>query len=192
MRVSSQALWVKRVRASFILMIRASASYGCFQSSLDPFFGRLRSVLARSWRVGVSILRPVVTPHDPAPRRVRLQCRRVHPNCLASQQFALPQPFQHPAEHGPVRLQAQPLAQRGVLRRRLRQTVAQKLPQRDRVPALPRDAPAPSRSPPGIPPSASGSTREVHARRQARPARSLQPVAPYLATSIRNASSPSA
>ena len=40
---------------NFILVILAWGSNGWVQSSFDPFFGRLRSIGARSSRVGVSI-----------------------------------------------------------------------------------------------------------------------------------------
>jgi hypothetical protein len=48
-------LVAKCVRPSFIFVIRASGSCGWVQSSFDPFFFRLRSIRARSARVGVSM-----------------------------------------------------------------------------------------------------------------------------------------
>ena len=58
------------------------------------------------------------------------------------------------------------LRQGGMLRRRLRQTVAQKLPQRDRVPAPPRDTPLRT----DTLQVSHHQHPEVHARRKARPA----------------------
>ena len=55
MSTACSSLCAKRVRPSFIFVIRASGSCGCFQSLFDPFPGRLRSSFARSARVGVSI-----------------------------------------------------------------------------------------------------------------------------------------
>ncbi len=49
------ALGARCVRPSFSFVIFASGSFGCVQSSLDPFFLRFRSNRARSARVGVAI-----------------------------------------------------------------------------------------------------------------------------------------
>src|ERR1700722_7790673 len=55
MSTACSALWARWVRPSFILVMRASGSYGWVQSSLDPFLGRLRSNFANCSLVGVSI-----------------------------------------------------------------------------------------------------------------------------------------
>ena len=55
MSTACSSLCAKRVRPSFILVIRASRSGGCSQSLFEALFGRFRSVLTRSSRVGVSI-----------------------------------------------------------------------------------------------------------------------------------------
>ena len=49
------ALCARCVRPSFILVILASGSCGCVQSSFEPFFFRFRSSRAKSARVGVSM-----------------------------------------------------------------------------------------------------------------------------------------
>ena len=49
------ALCARCVRRSFIFVTLASGSCGCSQSSLETFFGRFLSSLAKSARVGVSM-----------------------------------------------------------------------------------------------------------------------------------------
>ena len=48
------AVCAKCVQPSFFFVIFASGSWGCVQSSLDPFFLRFRSNRASSARVGVA------------------------------------------------------------------------------------------------------------------------------------------
>ena len=55
MSTACSCLWARCVEPSFILVIFASGSKGFCQSSLEPFFLRSLSILARSSRVGVSI-----------------------------------------------------------------------------------------------------------------------------------------
>ncbi len=55
MSTACSSLCARRVRPSFIFVIRASGSCGCSQSLFEPLFGRFRSSFARSSRVGVSI-----------------------------------------------------------------------------------------------------------------------------------------
>ena len=79
----------------FILVIVASGSCGCVQSSFEPFFFRLRSMRARSARVGVSIPEAWasfcqevvialarVAPHDASQGGIRCQRRRVNADRL--------------------------------------------------------------------------------------------------------------
>ena len=56
------ALWARCVRPSFIFAIFASGSFGCFQSSLEPFFRRFRSKRASSARVGVGMPEAAARP----------------------------------------------------------------------------------------------------------------------------------
>ena len=56
-QVACSAVCAKWVRPSFSLVIFASGSCGCIQSSLDPFFLRVRSKRASSARVGVAVRR---------------------------------------------------------------------------------------------------------------------------------------
>ena len=77
-------------------MIFASGSLGCVQSSLDPFFGRLRSKRANSARVGVAmpdaaaqlaqerlVTRARIPAQDASKRRIGFQRRRVDADRLA-------------------------------------------------------------------------------------------------------------
>ena len=53
---------VEAVLPAFMRVIFASGSCGCIQSSLDPFFGRLRSKRASSARVGVDMPEASASP----------------------------------------------------------------------------------------------------------------------------------
>ena len=137
-------------------MIFASGSCGWVQSSFEPFFFRCRSRRARSARVGVSIpdawrelpqevlvAFPGVPPHDGPQRRVRLQRRRVNADRLPLDQARVGETLQHPRENRFVCLQIDQTTGAGnrrVVGRRLFQTDAQKIAQRQRVRRAPGDA----------------------------------------------------
>ena len=131
---------VGRVRPSFIFLIRASGSCGLLPILVRPLLRALavylRKVLPRRrldprrFRQLLEpriVPRPVVASRDRPHRHVRLLRRRIHLHRLPSKQPRLPQPFQHPPERRPVRLQAQPLVrlrQREMFRGAFARTVA--------------------------------------------------------------------
>ena len=176
------ALCARRVRPSFMRVIVASGSCGCVQSSLEPFFGRLRSKRASSARVGVAMPDASANPaqerlvalarvpaHDAPQRRVGFQRRRVDAHRLASRQTGVGQPLPYPCEDRQVRLGVDPSPRarhRRMVRRRLVQRDVQELPQAQRIGGSPRHRPLPVQALE----IAEQQHPDVAARRQTRPA----------------------
>ena len=129
------ALCARCVRPSFILVIRASASCGCFQTRFDPLPVRLRSSLARSsvaasqsggfCQLHQKLFIPLlaVPAHDAAQRCIRFQRSGIDADRLAPQQAARPDPLQYPVKDcfvGSHIDQSSGSGDRGVIRRRTR------------------------------------------------------------------------
>ena len=90
------AVCAKCVRPSFIFVIFASGSWGCVQSSLDPFFFRDRSKRASSARVGVAMPEAAASrvSHasyaSPVSRRTMLRMAALASSVVASMPIVCP------------------------------------------------------------------------------------------------------
>ena len=126
------------------------------RSLLLPLAVQPRQLLSRrildSRRLGqlfqiLFVTLPVIPPHDALHGRVGFQRRGVDRHRLPAEQSFLRQNLQHPPEHRLVRLQPiQPSRprNRGVVRRRLVQRIAQELPQRQGIRTSARRSRAPN------------------------------------------------